>query len=101
MSDLEQDRYPVGRFTRLAIPIDAAARAASIEAIAHTPGAVRGLVDGLPDAALDAPYRDGGWTIRQVVHHLPDSHLHAYVRMKLALTETAPLVKTYDEVRWS
>ena len=65
------------------------------------PGKVRTLVSGLSDAQLDTPYRPGGWTVRQVVHHVPDSHLNAYVRMKLAVTEDKPGVKTYEEARWA
>ena len=56
---------------------------------------------GLTDAQLDTPYREGGWTVRQLVHHVPDSHLNAYVRFRLALTEDAPLVKPYDEAAWA
>jgi hypothetical protein len=58
-------------------------------------------VHGLTDAQIDTPYRDGGWTVRQVVHHLPDSHVNAYVRFKLALTEDEPTIKTYDEAKWA
>src|SRR6202165_30510 len=65
------------------------------------PGAVRQLVGGLSDAQLDTPYRDGGWTVRQVVHHVPDSHMNAYTRVKLALTEHEPTIKPYDEAAWA
>jgi DinB superfamily len=101
MNDLEHDRYPIGRFERCAGPLDAGTRAALIEAIEATPRTIRSLVEGLTEAQLDTPYRAGGWTIRQVVHHVPDSHLNAYVRMKLAVTEDAPSVKGYDEARWA
>ena len=72
-----------------------------IDAIAATPAAVRAAVAGLGDAQLDTPYRPGGWSVRQVVHHLPDSHLNAYCRFKLALTEDAPTIKPYDQDAWA
>jgi hypothetical protein len=65
-----------------------------------TPARLREAVSGLTEAQLDAPYREGGWTIREVVHHVPDSHMNSYVRFKLALTENEPLIKTYDEAAW-
>lgn len=76
-------------------------RAAWIRQMADAPAALRSAVAGLSDAQLDTPYREGGWTVRQVVHHLPDSHLNAYVRMKLALTEDHPTIKPYHEARWA
>ena len=95
-------RYPIGRFT----PPDAATATAVtyarlIDEIERAPRELRAAVEGLTDAQLDTPYRDGGWTVRQVAHHVPDSHLNAYVRFKLALTEDAPVVKPYDEARWA
>ncbi len=96
----EKDRYPVGRAPRTA-PADARERVALIEAIDRTPSRIRGLVSGLSDAELETPYRDGGWTIRQVVHHVPDSHMNAYVRMKLAVTEERPVIRTYEEALWA
>lgn len=101
MSDPDPLRYPIGRPPRNASPLDAAAREALIEVIAGAPAIVRELVSGLTDTQLETPYREGGWTIRQVVHHLPDSHMNAYVRMKLAVTEEAPVIKTYEEARWA
>jgi hypothetical protein len=68
-----------------------------IEEIAAVPAAMRAAIEGLTGAQLDTPYREGGWTVRQVVHHLPDSHIHAWVRMKAALTDERPLVRAYDE----
>ena len=100
MADLDQQRYPVGRFDKRA-PADARARAALIDSIAATPAHLRSLVAGLSDEELDVRYRDGGWTIRQVVHHVPDSHMNGYVRMKLALTEENPTIKLYEESRWA
>jgi hypothetical protein len=93
-------RYPVGRFKRPAA-LTAAERAAAIDIIAEAPAAMRAAVKGLTDEKLDTPYRDGGWTVRQVVHHVPDSHMNAYVRFKLALTEDVPTIKPYDEARWA
>ncbi len=101
MTELDPERYPVGRPPRDSSPLDAAGRAALVAIIAETPATLRGLVAGLTEAQLETSYRGGGWTIRQVVHHLPDSHINAYVRMKLAATETAPAIKTYDEARWA
>src|SRR5262245_5147283 len=99
--DADALRYPIGRFTFPPSPLDAEARAACIDSIARTPAAMRELVSGLAEAELDRPYRPGGWTIRQVVHHVPESHMHSFLRMKFALAEEAPLVKAYDEHRWS
>ena len=96
MDALEQERYPVGRMPRLDAPVDAKTRAENVATLAGLPGQLRGMVTGLSDAQLDTPYRDGGWTIRQVVHHIADSHMNAYIRMKLAATEDEPAVKTYE-----
>jgi uncharacterized damage-inducible protein DinB len=76
-------------------------RAAFVDQIAALPGDLRAAVSGFDDARLDTPYRDGGWTVRQVVHHVPDSHLNAYTRFKLALTEDRPTIKTYEEAQWA
>jgi hypothetical protein len=94
-------RYPVGRFTRPNKALSADERSDAIDAIAATPGAMRAAVKGLNDAQLDTPYRPDGWTVRQVVHHVPDSHMNAYVRIKLALTEDVPTIKPYDESKWA
>ncbi len=94
-------RFPVGKFSRPQAPLDEAQRRRAIDAIAETPTRLRAAVDGLTEAQLDTPYRPGGWTIRHVVHHLPDSHMNAYVRFKLALTEDEPTIKPYDEARWA
>jgi hypothetical protein len=93
-------RYPIGKFEwRGSITADE--RKQLIDVIARTPAQLRAAVNGLTDKQIDTPYREGGWTVRQVVHHLPDSHLNAYVRMKLALTEDNPTVKPYLEARWA
>jgi hypothetical protein len=101
VNDLEKLRYPIGRFERLASPLDMKARATAIGEIDAAPAILRRLVAELTDAQLETPYRPGGWTIRQVVHHVPDSHVNAYVRMKLAVTEDAPHIRTYEEGRWA
>ncbi len=93
-------RYPVGRFRR-PDSLDETERHRAIEAIASTPAKLRAAVSGLDEAQLDTPYRPDGWTLRQVVHHVPDSHMNAYVRFKLALTEDEPTIKPYDEARWA
>ncbi len=97
MDDL---RYPVGRFSPVSQPT-AAERRDLILSIAALPAALRDAVAGLSDPRLDTQYRPGGWTVRQVVHHLPDSHMNAYVRFKLALTEDRPTIKPYDEAAWA
>lgn len=72
-----------------------------IERLASQPSRLRSALQGLKDADYDRPYREGGWTIRQVVHHLPDSHMNSYVRFKLALTEEQPTIKPYEEALWA
>jgi len=94
-------RYPVGRFQRPTGALTPSQRAAAIETLARAPQAFRAAIAGLSDAQLDTPYRDGGWTVRQVIHHVPDSHMNAYTRCKLGLTEDAPTIKPYDEARWA
>ena len=93
-------RYPIGPFRRPP-SLDTAGRADAIQSIAQAPGKLRTAVTGLDDQQLDTPYRPGGWTVRQVTHHLPDSHLNAYARFKLSLTEDVPTIKTYEEDRWA
>lgn len=97
MSDL---RYPVGRFNMESDPTDDERRSL-IDEIAETPSRLREAIRTLSDEQLDTPYRPGGWTVRQVVHHVPDSHLNSYVRFKLALTEEEPTIRPYDEDRWA
>jgi hypothetical protein len=93
-------RYPIGQEPAFE-PISTATRENSIEAIAQLPASIRAAVDGLSDAQLDTPYRPGGWTVRQLVHHVADSHLHAYLRLKWALAEEGPTIKPYDERTWA
>jgi hypothetical protein len=88
--------YPIGRFkpgtqNRKLILLD----------IADTPGRLRDAVEGLSESQLDTPYRPGGWTMRQVVHHLADSHMHSYIRTKFALTQNEPTIMPYDEDVWA
>lgn len=93
-------RYPIGRFDKQ-INITKEIRKEFINTIEILPLQLRNEVVNLSSRQLDTPYRDGGWTIRQVVHHIPDSHLNAYVRFKLALTEDNPQIKTYEEHLWA
>jgi hypothetical protein len=93
-------RYPIGAFVRPA-ELNAAARTAAIADIRDTPARLRQALDGLNEQQLDTPYRPGGWTVRQVAHHLPDSHVNAFIRCKLALTEDVPTIKPYDEAAWA
>jgi DinB family protein len=97
---MEDLRYPVGRFQRPQ-SLEPKQRRAAIDTIAEAPTKLRTAVSGLTDAQLDTPYRPEGWTVRQVVHHVPDSHLNAYTRFKLALTEDTPTIKPYNEAAWA
>ena len=97
MTDL---RYPVGKFSYDG-HLTEDQRRAFLDDIAQTPKNLRAGVQGLSEVQLDTPYRPGGWTVRQVVHHMPDSHLNSYVRFKLALTEDEPTIKPYAEDRWA
>src|SRR5579871_39448 len=92
--------YPIGKFS---FPESSTAeqRQRWIADIAATPARMRAAVASLSTGQLDTPYRPGGWTVRQVVHHVPDSHINAYVRFRLALTEDDPLIKPYEEGRWA
>lgn len=93
-------RYPIGPF-KVKDQITEAEREQFIETIAATPARLRAAVEGLSTEQLDTPYRLGGWTVRQVIHHVPDSHINSYCRFKLALTEDSPEIKPYDEARWA
>ena len=93
-------RYPVGRFTPPAT-ITPDERTGAITTLAELPEQLRNAVDGLNFAQLATPYREGGWTVRQVVHHVADSHMNAVIRVKLALTEDWPTIKPYDEAAWA
>jgi uncharacterized damage-inducible protein DinB len=93
-------RYPIGKFD-FDTPINESDYPKLITAIAEVPGALRAALAGLSRDQLETPYRPGGWTLKQVAHHLPDSHLNAYTRFKLALTEDEPTIKPYDEAAWA
>jgi uncharacterized damage-inducible protein DinB len=93
-------RYPIGQF-EMPRDVTPARRRQAIDEIAAAPAKLRAAVKGLNDAQLDTPYREGGWTVRQVVHHVPDSHMNAYIRLRLALTEEKPTIKPYEEARWA
>jgi uncharacterized damage-inducible protein DinB len=97
MDDL---RFPVGKFHYQG-SVNDQQKKAFLDEIEQTPAQLRAAVRGLSDSQLDTPYRPEGWTVRQVVHHVPDSHLNSYVRFKLALTEDEPTIKTYAEDRWA
>ncbi len=97
---MSDPRYPIGPFSLERTPAEAD-RAAWLEILEAAPTRLRAAVAGLDEAQLATPYREGGWTVRQVVHHLPDSHLNSYVRFKWALTEDAPVIKPYFEDRWA
>jgi hypothetical protein len=97
VSDL---RFPIGRF-HFDGPSTPQQKEAFLEDIARTPANLRAAIRGLTETQLNTPYRPDGWTVRQVAHHMPDSHLNSYVRFKLALTEDDPTIKPYAEDRWA
>lgn len=100
MTELEDLRYPIGRFTT-ALLSDPPVRVGQITTLRLLPSALQSAVYGLTQLQLDTPYREGGWTVRQLVHHIADSHANAYCRTKLALTEDWPTIKPYDEAAWA
>ena len=93
-------QYPIGRFEFPSL-VSNQDCARFIQEIAETPANLRAAVTGLSAEQLDTPYRPGGWTVRQVVHHVPDSHMNSYIRFRLALTEDEPTIKPYDQSRWA
>lgn len=97
---MNDPRFPIGKFRYDGPPNDEA-KQAFLEEIAQTPKKLRAAIQGLSETQLDTEYRPGGWSVRQVVHHVPDSHLNSYVRFKLALTEDDPTIKPYAEDRWA
>lgn len=97
---MDDPRYPVGKHEK-PNDVSAAAREGWLRQVEEAPSRMRAAVAGLTPEQLETPYRPGGWTVRQVAHHLPDSHLNAYVRFRLALTEDAPVIKTYEEHLWA
>ena len=97
---MSDERYPVGKFQRQE-KLTSTERRALIDQIVAAPARMREAVAGLNEQQLATPYREGGWTVRQVVHHVPDSHLNAYIRFRLALTEDMPTIKPYDQAQWA
>lgn len=100
MTETADPRFPVGKF-RWEDGAGEAERAEWIAQIAAAPAQFRDALQGLSEEQLDTPYRDGGWTVRQLAHHIPDSHINAYVRLKLGLTEDNPVIKPYEEDAWA
>ncbi|WP_420849533.1 YfiT family bacillithiol transferase [Paenibacillus montanisoli] len=98
--DLYKHRFPIGEFEWEG-EISEGQRAAWIEDINALPALLRSAVSGLSEEQLDTPYRDGGWTVRQVVHHIADSHMNSFIRFKLSLTEDNPTIRPYYEDRWA
>jgi uncharacterized damage-inducible protein DinB len=94
------ERYPIGTF-QFDDDVKEIVIRGWIEEIEQLPAILRSAVENLNDEQLDTPYRSGGWTIRQVVHHIADSHMNAYIRFKLALTENNPVIKPYEEGKWA
>ena len=97
---MSDTRFPIGKFSYQGPPTPEQKRH-FLDEVEQAPAQLRKAVAGLSDPQLDTPYRDGGWTVRQLVHHVPDSHINSYVRFKLALTEENPTIKTYMEDRWA
>ncbi|MCH5585113.1 bacillithiol transferase BstA [Shimazuella sp. AN120528] len=93
-------RYPIGKFQKPA-EFTSELRQQFIQTIENLPSALQDAVEGLTEEQLDTSYREGGWTVRQVVHHLADSHINSYTRFRLALTEESPTIRTYDEGKWA
>ena len=98
--NVQDHRYPIGRFITPS-ETGKAQREVWTGQIERLPVELRNAVADLSDEQLDTPYREGGWSVRQVVHHMPDSHMNSYVRFRLALTEESPLIKPYDEAAWA
>ena len=98
---MSDPRYPVGQFQMAADKLTDDERQEFLAQLADAPARLRAAVAGLDAAQLETPYREGGWTVRQTVHHVADSHMNGYIRVKLALTEDAPAIKTYDEAQWA
>lgn len=97
---MNDPRHPIGKFSYSG-PLTPEQKRQCLNDIEQTPARLRAAVRGLTDKQLDTPYREGGWTVRQVIHHVPDSHMNSYIRFKLALTEDVPTIKPYMEDRWA
>lgn len=98
---MDDPRYPIGPFEAPTAVLSPERRQALVDEIAAAPSSLRAALRGLGDEQLDTPYRPGGWTLRQVTHHVPDSHMNAYIRFRFALTEDEPTIKPYAEERWA
>src|SRR5579862_9200386 len=96
---MSDPRYPIGKWPKE--PFTPEHKKQWIDDVAAAPARLRAAVEGLSPQQLDTPYRDGGWTVRQVVHHVPESHMNAYIRFKLALTEDEPTIKPYEQQLWA
>lgn len=92
-------RYPIGKYEPQ--PFSSAQKRLWLQDIQFLPGLIENAIENLDEPQLNTPYRDGGWTVKQVVHHVADSHMNAYIRFKLGLTEDNPTIKPYDEARWA
>jgi hypothetical protein len=99
-ANMSDPRYPIGKFT-FSGPLTDSQRSVFIDDVERAPSALRAAIKNLSPEQVETPYRDGGWTVRQVVHHVPESHMNAYTRFKLALTEDEPTIKPYMENRWA
>ena len=97
---MTDERYPIGKF-EFQPTVDHSQRKQYLDKIASLPRELRDAIRGMSEQQFNTPYRSGGWTVRQVVHHIADSHLNAYVRFKLAMTEEQPTIKPYDEKLWA
>src|ERR1700739_45512 len=97
---MSDPRYPIGKFSYQG-PLTPEQKRQCLDDLEQTPARMRAAVRGLADKQLDTPYREGGWTVRQVAHHVPASHMNSYIRFKLALTEDSPTIKPYMEDRWA
>lgn len=97
---MSDSRYPIGKFVYAGPPSETQ-RNQFIDEVRQAPAALRAAVQGLSPQQIETPYREAGWTVRQVVHHVPESHMNAYIRFKLALTEDEPTIKPYMEDRWA
>ncbi len=101
MTTATDPRYPVGKFSPPQGPVPAEERAQLLNQVAEAPAKLRAAIKGLNETQLDTPYRDGGWSSRQVVHHVADSHMNAFIRFKLGITEDNPTIKPYPEHLWA
>lgn len=100
MSDLEKKKFPIGQF-EAPEHISDTELDEHIKTIKDFPGRLKNLIENFTDSQLDTQYREGGWTVRQLINHIADSHINSFIRFKLALTEENPTIKPYDEAKWA